>query len=251
MMKDYTVTGTYTLPSLGKVYDKTVNPNVTLRSMTTIEEMKRLNKSDFPYKQMSEIIDDCLIDDPGISSYDMCYSDYQFLLHKLRVVTYGEQYNLQSSCPYCLSMNKGTINLNDMVVNQFDQDKFDKYSDIVLPRTQHRVKIKMQTPRMLDNIQNTAKSMRKKSYSGEPAFFLTLISLIDTVDGEKLDYAEKENFVNTLPMMDTNYLVKASDKLNESFGLDTELENTCDVCGLTYSSPFRFTSEFFGPDIDL
>ena len=77
-----------------------------------------------------------------------------------------------------------------------------------------------------------------------------MIYLIDTVDGEKLDYTEKENFINSLPMMDTNYIVKTHDKLIESFGLDTELENTCDVCGLSYNSPFRITAEFFGPSID-
>jgi len=134
-MKDYTVTGTYTLPSLGKVYTTKVNPQVTLRSMTTLEEMKRLNKSDYPYKQMSEIIDDCLVEDPGISAYDMCFADYQYLLHKLRVVTYGEQYSLQSTCPYCYSVNKGTIDLNQMIVKPFNQEEFDKYSEFVLPRT--------------------------------------------------------------------------------------------------------------------
>ena len=250
-MKDYTVTGTYTLPSLGKVYDRKVNPEVTLRSMTTLEEMKRLNKSDYPYKQMAEIIDDCLIEDPGISAYDMCFADYQFLLHKLRVVTYGEKYALQSTCPYCYSVNKGTIDLNQMVVKPFNQEEYDKYSEFVLPRTEHKIKIKMQTPRMLDNIQNQAKSLKKKSFNGDPAFFVSLIYLIDTVDGEKLDYVEKENFINTLPMMDTNYIVKVHDKLVESFGLDTALENTCDVCGLDYNSPFRITAEFFGPSVDF
>ena len=83
----------------------------------------------------------------------MCFADYQYLLHKLRVVTYGEQYFLQSTCPYCYSVNKGTIDLNQMIVKPFNQEEFDKYSEFVLPRTQHRIKIKMQTPRMLDNIQ--------------------------------------------------------------------------------------------------
>ena len=83
---DYTLTGNYVLPSLGKIYNCDVNPNVKLRSMTVAEEMKRLNSSDRPYKNLADIIDDCLIDKPGISSYDMCLGDFQYLLHKLRAL---------------------------------------------------------------------------------------------------------------------------------------------------------------------
>ena len=62
-MTNCPVTGSYTLPSLGKVYgDKQINPEVTLRSMTTAEEMKRLNPSDRAYKVLADIIDDCLIE---------------------------------------------------------------------------------------------------------------------------------------------------------------------------------------------
>ena len=34
-MSNYVLTGTYTLPSLGKVYEPAINPEITLRSMTT------------------------------------------------------------------------------------------------------------------------------------------------------------------------------------------------------------------------
>ena len=95
-MTNYTIGNQYTLPSLGKVYDKQINPQITLRSMTIEDEMKRLNHADRPYKVMCEIIDDCLIEKLGISSYDMCLGDYQFLLHKLRVVTYGKEYKLRA-----------------------------------------------------------------------------------------------------------------------------------------------------------
>ena len=77
----YTIKEDFTLPSHGKLYDTQINDNISLRSMTTLEEMKRLAPSEHPYKMMSEVIDDCLIDKPGISAYDMCIGDYQFLLY--------------------------------------------------------------------------------------------------------------------------------------------------------------------------
>ena len=84
---DYTIAETYTLPSRGKIYGTVVSDQVKLRSMTIEEEMKRLSHTDTPYKTLCEVIDDCIVEPIGISSYEMCLGDYQYLLHRLRVVT--------------------------------------------------------------------------------------------------------------------------------------------------------------------
>ena len=249
---DYTLTGSYTLPSLGKVYNVDVNPNVKIRSMTVAEEMKRLNSSDRPYKNLADIIDDCLVDKPGISSYDMCLGDFQYLLHKLRVVTYGTKYRLSSKCPHCGFDNVGEIDLNEMSVSSYT-DEVEKYFDIELPVSKNRVRLRMQTPRMLDDINVRVKEItsKRKSSSKDSAFLLNIESVIDTVDGSKLDVFKKSDFVKQLPMADINYILASMNKINELIGLDMTLSATCDFCGLDYDSPFRITPEFFRPSIDI
>lgn len=251
-MSDYVIAESYTLPSLGKVYKTDVNPHVKLRSMTTAEEMKRLAPSDKIYKNICEIIDDCLVEKPGISSYDMCLGDYQFLLHKLRVVTYGPEYNVSSTCPYCGSTNSGTVNLDDLAVFEYN-DELNKYFELDLPKSKKHIKLRMQTPRILDGIQERAKELKKRSSNvvGDPAFLLSIETLIEEVDGHKPNPLNLPEFVKSLPMMDTNFILKYADKLNERIGLDTRLDNTCDVCGLDYTNFFRVTGEFFGPSIDI
>ena len=71
-MTDYTIVNEFTLPSQGLVYNKEINPRVKLRSMTTAEEMKRLNHSERPYRLMAEVINDCIVDNTGIDVYDLC-----------------------------------------------------------------------------------------------------------------------------------------------------------------------------------
>lgn len=251
-MTDYTIANEYTLPSEGKVYGKEINPQFKLRSMTTAEEMKRLNHSDRPYRAMSEIIDDCLVEEIGISAYDLCTADYQYMLHKLRIVTYGPNYKIDSTCPYCGTVNKATINLDLLPVKPFDKDEFDKYTEFDLPSTGKRIKLKMQTPRILDEITFKSKEERRKNPTvvGDPAFLFTLESLIDTIDGERPEQFRLRPFIQKLPMMDTNYILRAAQKLNSSFGLESAMLHTCSVCGLDYTSNFRTTSEFFGPSID-
>ena len=250
---DYTIAENYTLPSLGKIYEVEVNPNVKIRSMTTQEEMKRLAPSDGAYKNICEIIDDCLVEKPGISSYDMHLGDYQFLLHKLRVVTYGDDYTVQSQCPYCASINSDTISLDDIQVFDFDEEKVKSYFEFELPKSKRKIKLRMQTPRMLDEIQARAKEVKKKSrnYIGDPAFLISIEMMIAEIDGQKPNPLNLTDFVKNLPMMDTNYIVRHCQKINESIGIDTMLSNTCDVCGLDYEGRFRTNSEFFGPNIDI
>ena len=252
-MNNYSIAEEYTLPSLGKVYKQDVNPVVKIRSMTTQEEMRRLAPSDSAYRTLCEIIDECLVEDPGISVYDMCLADYQFLLHKLRIVTYGSDYKVISKCPYCLSENDGSVNLSEMKVTEYDKDDFTKLTEFTLPKSGKHITIRMQTPRMLDSVNARAKELNKKSknQAGDTAFLFTLQELIDTVDGQKLDPVKKEDFVRALPMMDTNYIIKHAQKLVESFGIQTEIAETCPICGLDYTGSFRITREFFGPSIDI
>lgn len=252
-MIDYVIGEQYELPSKGKVYDKEVNPHIKLRSMTTNEEMKRLSPhADRPNKAMAEIIDDCLIENPGISSYDLCVGDYQFLMYKLRIVTYGPEYPLICTCPFCKGNTEESINLEDLPLLEYNQEEIQKYSEFDLPITKKHIKIKMQTPKILDDIQVAVKDYKKrhKNIVGEPAFLFTLKYLIDTIDGQKLDPVALESFILNLPMADTNKIAQYGQKLLDSIGYTGDLEVTCDICGLVYTTPFRVTNQFFGPTYD-
>lgn len=252
-MSNYSIAEEYTLPSLGKIYSQNVNPNVKLRSMTTQDEMKRLAPSEYQYKNLCEIIDDCTLTNVGISSYDMCLADYQYLLTKLRIVTYGSDYRTVSTCPYCGMMNEIIHDLNNLEVVQCDIDEVKKYLEFELPVCKKNIRITLQTPRMIDEIQkqNNELKRRSKGKATDSTFLYTLMSIITTIDGENLDPIQKEKFITNLAMMDTNYIMKHAQKLVESFGIKTDINNQCGLCGLDYTSSFRITKEFFGPSIDI
>lgn len=248
-MEDYTIGESYTLPSKGLVYKEKVNPNIKLRSMTTEEEMKRLGHSSAPYKLLSEIIDDCLVEKPGISAYDLCVGDYQYLLHRLRVVTYGPKYPIQSVCPSCGEIGKHNINLDELEISKYSEE-YEKYLNIELPDCGKKLSLRLQTPRMLDEIKMRVDDLKSKSpdLKGEPAFLFTLESLIDKVDGQVLDPIKLSAFVRGLKMVDANYILKSVSKLD--IGVQTQLDLQCPSCRLKYKTPFPFTGEFFGPSID-
>ena len=252
-MKNNTIVESYVLPSKGKVYDVEVVPEVRIRSMTTAEEQKRLTRTDFPYKMLCEIIDDCLVESPGISSYDMCIGDYQFLLHKLRVVTYGSEYKLDITCPYCGASLHESINLDDLPVLSYMED-IDKYFEFDLPKLKNHIKLRVQTPRMLDRVAEKVRDIKKRTNNNlksDPTLTYTVASLIAEIDGKKPDALKLEQWVEQLPMMDVNTIISHAEKCNSLIGIDTTLTATCDNCGLSFISQMRMTAEFFRPSLDI
>lgn len=252
-MADYTINGTFTLPSKGNIYNSLIGPEIRLRSMTTNDEMKRLSPTDSPYKTLCDIIDDCMIEDIGMSSYDMCLGDYQFLLYKLREVTYGKKYSLTNICPYCGCKNTATLDLEVLPVKDFDIQDIEKYSTVKLPVSDKVVKLKFQTPRMLDRISAQVKEFNKRveDKSLNPELIFTLSNLIHTVNDKEPNPVTLEQWVRDLPMMDTNYILTYAQKLNELIGLDVNLEMECDVCGLSYDTYLQMNNEFFRPALDI
>lgn len=258
---DYTIAETYTLPSKGKIYGIEFDPEVKLRSMTTNEEMVRLSHTDSPYKVLCEVIDACWVNKPeGVSSYFMHLGDYQFLLHKLRVITYGADYPVTSVCPVCGKVNKSHLNLDDLQLLPFDPEdekqleEFKKAMVFTLPRTQKEVKIKFQTPKDLDDIAKETREWKESNpeETRNQEYLITLRHAVDAVEGKRMAPQLLDNFLKHLPLMDTNTIIQKASKINEKVGIDTIIHNKCSnpKCGAKYKTSFRITNEFFGPSID-
>lgn len=92
--QDYTIMEGYELPSKGLIYDVPVNAHVDLRCLTGSDELKLLAHTTNQFKLLSDVIESCLIEKPAVHVYDMALGDYEYLLQRLRVVTYGTEYKM-------------------------------------------------------------------------------------------------------------------------------------------------------------
>lgn len=164
MENNYTIAERYTLPSHGLLYDSDINPDIKLRSMTVRDEMKRMAPSNDGtiYRVLAEVIDDCLIEKPGISSYDMCIGDFQFLMHKLRIVTYGPEYKISCKCPNCGNYDEYVVNLEDLSLDELKDFDKDKYLRLELPASKKIVELNYNTPRILDGIEKEVDRVAKQ-----------------------------------------------------------------------------------------
>jgi len=246
---NYTIGETVELPSKGLIYDKKVNPRIELRSMTARDEMKRLNPSGSQFKTLADIIEGCCIEKPAVHVYDMALGDYEFLLHKLRIITYGDEYSISLRCPNCGEVFDTVAHLEELEVKEFDIDKFNEKRIITLPKSNKVIALNFQTPRMLDETDAKVREMKRKYKNADISFDLLLLleSVIDTVDGEKLSQGNLEAFINGLPALDMTKIINCIDELNALVGIDNKLIVDCTKCGGEVPTSFRYGSEFFRP----
>ena len=248
-MAEARIAESFVLPSRGKVYEEEINPEVTLSSMTTKHEMLRLSVNEDNQKLMADIIDDCIQNEVGISAYDMCIPDYQFLMYKLREVTFGNDYEMQGICPFCGTRQDMIVDLDDLEVIEFSEEMLD-YMEVELPQSNSTVEITMQTPRMLDSINRQVKQAKKKIKNKEnPQILYLMLNSIIKKDDEDFNSLEGETWLRNLPLGDANRIIASIDKLNTSFGLDLSVYHTCDFCGEEIIAPFRVNETFFRPPV--
>lgn len=241
---------TFKLPSNGMLYSPRVDPEITLRSMTTLEEKKRLGNTTNQFKLLATIIDDCIVNkQKGFTSYDLTAGDFQYLLFKLRTVTYGNMYKMTLRCPICGSRFEHVHDLDALEELKYEEE-MEASLTITLPRSKDIIKLNLITPRMSDNIENRAKEILSKNpnFEGDATYILTLMALINSVNGEILPESKKQKYVEDMLMADANFLRQSADKVR--VGVDTHCTATCPHCKKPFPFLLPFTQEFLGPAID-
>ena len=249
MSSDTRIAEVFNLPSNGLIYEEEINPEVILSSMTTRHEMLRLSATDDNNKIMSQIIDDCIESDLGISSYDLCLGDFQYLLFMLRVVTFGNEYELRSRCPFCGFEQSTKVNLDELEVKEYD-DSLADLLEMKLPKSDNTVKLTLQTPRMLDRINTKVKEYKRRHKDSDenPTILFNIMSSIEEIDGESPNSFTLEEWVKNLPLADANALMNRINLINNKIGIDLNIERNCKICGTTYQVPFRINQTFFRPN---
>lgn len=256
--ENYTLSGDFTLPSRGEIYTPSFDPHVKLRSMTVMEDMKRLSMDELTNEVLADIIDACTISELPISSYDMCMGDFEYLLHKVRVITHGQKYPMIVGCPNpkCNSVHKQEFDLEELKIKEFTTEEFFNALSFNLPVTKHEIKLKMMTPRLQDLINRKVKEYKAEleekggNVSLDYTPLITLQYVIESVDGKKMDYISIQEFIKQLPSSDYNYIMKKQAKANGMIGLNKEFMVNCSKCQKPFKTLFRFTPEFFEPEID-
>lgn len=236
---------TVTLPTNGKLYGEDGPEDITIRAMTTKEEKLLLGSPNS--HAFDSIIKACIVDPKDIDVNDLIAADTNYLLFRLRIHTYGPDYDITTTCPNCRARNENTINLEDLPVNELGDD-FEEPFKITLPMSGDTLECALLRKHDIDAIDSRSKKIArrsKKATLNEISFNYRMGKYIKKINGKEVSWDEAVAYTQDMHGRDSAWFWHEINKVD--VGYDTELEIECDECGEVYTTMMPITMEFFRP----
>lgn len=232
------------LPSLGKFYDGTDGPAdgiLHIRPMTGNEEQVlatgRLVKDG---QAIDMIFKNCIMEKYPTEKF--LSIDRNFLLIKLRGISYGPLYEVEIACPNCENKFEQSINLNLPVDNCPDDFGLDKLSG-VLPDSQLPFSYSLQ--KGLNEIEiNDYRERNKRRQNLDDTLIHRTAMLLNSLGGFT-NKSEIKLILNNLKVNDLSYLRNCMDE--PPFGVDTTIDMACENCLHEFSLELPIGPNFFFP----
>lgn len=238
---------TYSLPSRGLVYGESIPDKVTIRAMTTKEEKQRL--AGIGLYVIPDIIKACIVEPDNIDVYNMKLFDINYLMYKIRIVTYGPMYDLTLRCAHCGHIFNTSINLDDLPVKEVEDNFKEPFMTSPLPVSKDVIEFKLFSVNDLAHISRESKRMASKfpDYELNPEDIVTLMQKVETVNGEKLNDIDLRTYLEDMNARDLLVFETEYNKIDNNLGLDRQIVEICPNCQEDVSTLIPITDEFFRP----
>ena len=190
-----------------------------------------------------------IIVDKRIKVDDLLLCDKNALIIKARVTGYGEDYLTQVTCPECGTRSKYSFSLGDLpVITASDIEEAgypieeDGTYDVVLPRSQATVKVRILTGKDESRLIQFAKRAKKNEV--DRTLTNQLKMLITSVNGDESRPAIT-HFVDTMPAVDSRFL--RSHYATRLPKIDMKQNFDCEDCGGLTELEVPLSVDFFWP----
>ena len=205
------------LPSRGQSY-RDHDGMVRIKSFTYREEkklrsIKRVGQANDIIKTLFE---DCV---QGLDYDSMTLEDKNYLLFKLREISYGDKYVVNANCKACDAENSLNLLISEIPVT-YAPDDFQEPLEVTLPDTDQVVKYLVDAVSLTENLWRFALSV-----------------------GEHSDKKILRQFFEKTTVRDLAFFREAV--AESQYGYITAVSFDCASCGELNESPVPFTESFF------
>ena len=250
------------LPSKGQYYPENHplygNPVVEIKQMTTKEEDILTNKSLIKKGLVIDRLLESLILDKNITSTSLLIGDRNAILLAARRTGYGEDYEINITCPSCESKRAHTINLTEFLETNYEslEEKLQNLDpDVVgrlpngnivikLPKTGWIVECRLLTGKDELYLINLSDSKKKSSLAEDVTIVEQMSLMIESIQLVK-DRQEILAAIRSMPASDAKFLRKTYQDSTPSFDMKTKID--CPKCSLEQDLEVGFNQEFFWP----
>lgn len=235
------------LPSKGYFYPEGSplrSGQIELKYMTAKEEDILTSTNLIQKGVVLDKLMDSLIVTKGLKSSDLLIGDLNAVMVASRILGYGKDYNVSTTCPKCGSSIQLDVDLTQL--KTINEPKINsKEFKVVLPLCKKEVTLRLLTRGDEFEIEKEAKALKKVNPDVSPAATTRLRSIIVAVDGDTSKTAIW-NLVDTMLVRDVQYLREQYKEMvpDVDFSIDTSC--TCSDDPITVRLPIG--TNFFWPD---
>tara|TARA_R110000851_G_scaffold254634_6_gene407187 strand:+ start:5580 stop:6416 length:837 start_codon:yes stop_codon:yes gene_type:complete len=241
------------LPTKGRYYPEG-HPlqnaeHVEIRYMTAKDEDILTSKTLLQKGIAIERFLQSVIVDKRVKVGDLYIGDKNAILIAARITGYGEDYDINISCPSCGVSGKSTFDLQSL--QPYYGDNLDENMQITddnnflvaLPVSKANLEVRLMTSKDEDYLISLAETKRKKRL---PETNLTdqLARMIVSVNGDSSP-STVSKFIGAMPARDSRYLRQNYFKIVPDINMTHEF--TCKSCYQTQELGVPLTAEFFWP----
>lgn len=197
-----------------------------------------------------ELLRSCIMDG-DIRVEDLLVGDRNALMVAVRITGYGPEYNANSTCPKCLSVDLRTFNLADMPIKRLKISPVTEGQNCFeykLPVTKKTVRFKFLTGKDNDLIEAESKKMAQlfpDDYIGSTVTRRLKFSVL-SIDGIE-DRNKISKFIESMPAMDSSRLRKYISENEPGIEMIGKLD--CKACGRVSEVSLPMGSSFFWPKL--
>lgn len=233
------------IPGYPLYKDMGLEQEFRVRAMTTLEEKIRLSSPGF--NTLARVIQNCLVNNKNFDVRDLKLFDFQYLMYKVRIVTYGPGYPVTITCPHCNRAFDKTFDLSTLNVNEVPVDFTEPIKIGPLPVSKDVLECRMLTARDYIELPLESEEFLKKypEYEGDPEFILDLCRRVISVNGKEIP--NLRTYLETMHARDYQYFSSKFLEVTNSFGIDTVIQVECPHCHKVHYVNLPMTSEFFRP----
>jgi hypothetical protein len=245
------------LPSRGKFYS-TDHPLhgkevIEMRYMTAKDEDILTSPALLKNGVAIDRLIENLIVDKSISANSLLIGDKNAVTLAARISGYGEQYEVNVTCPACGSNTDHTFDLSQIPHNHGIQPDDDTENVSLtpegtfiatLPRTKFTAEFRLLNGEDETYIEQAASKLRKLNLP-ESSSTTLLKQLVVSINGVNTP-SEIANFIDNMPAQDARFLRACVQLVTPNVEMTQNFE--CTSCGTTTEMAVPFTSEFFWPN---
>ena len=215
------------LPSRGKAYVN-CDESVMIKPFTFAQERKlrSIKTTNQGTKIINSLVEDCV---QGLDYDSMTLEDKNYVLFKLREISYGDDYTITAECSECNNVNKLVVKISEVPV-KYAQDDYKEPFTVTLPDSEQQ--IRFVSPRCKD--EEYLESMDKLT-DNLWRFALSV--------GEYSDKKIIKAFLEATTVKDVAFFREELGR--DRYGMNKDMSYECAACGAVTGSLIPFTESFF------